>query len=122
MDDKDAQKQARRAKLPIWAQDEIAFLERRLAEKVAKIAELTTAPEGSNASIDPLSCHPVPIKRNPTIRFELDGGCYLETRFDGRKLVVHGNGPTFEHRFVVLPEVSNSVAIQFMTPEGGEHG
>jgi hypothetical protein len=114
---------ARLHKLPQWASALIRDQERRITDLGSQVESLTAEkPQGSNAVVNPYSAQSVMhLPRNPTVQFRrlVDDGslhatAYLEVRFDGRGLEIHGQGMRHDDALVVRPQVSNAVRIDFV--------
>lgn len=107
------------AKQALWIQDEIAKLELRLAELEDAYQRATTPPQDSNATLDPYSDFARSLPANPMIRHLIDdGNGYLETKFDGKKLTIRGISNSVFDDFLVVPSLSNEIAIEFRRKDG----
>lgn len=109
----------RLAKQPLWVQDEVSRLERRLAELEDAYERATTPPQDSNATLDPYSDFARSLPANPMIRHLIDdGNGYLETKFDGRKLTIRGVSNSVFDDFLIVPSLSNEIVIEFRRNNG----
>lgn len=79
------EKDEREAKLPVWAQNQLITMRRRVrnAEVTAAAARLATAPDESDAVLDPYGEN-IGLGKDPKVQFRLNG---LDHEWIGVKLV-----------------------------------
>lgn len=70
--------QDRESKLPIWAQDLIADLRRKIESQAREIAELQWNNPDSDTFLEPRTAPAQPLPRGSTIRFQLGGEGYRQ--------------------------------------------
>jgi hypothetical protein len=102
-------------KAPRWAQDEISYLKRRLAEAQDRIAVLSEGPADSSVLVPGAGYPDRLLGRDPVIRFLLDGG-YIEVQHDRENreyLIVRSCGDTQKTSgLAIQPSVSNAVRVR----------
>lgn len=103
------------AKLPVWAQDYIHLLERRVVELNAQLLVASAGPEDSNVLIRD-HVHPDrPLGRNVPVRFNLPDGSYVEVEHARDELgtvLVRASGSGRRGAISVLPSTSNAVKLR----------
>lgn len=106
----------REARLPKWAQDELATLRRRLSEAEASAEEalLATSPETSLAVVNPWDKIPIGLGSSPYLRVRFFVGPepsqdldYIDVGLRNGRLELMGQRP-----FSVLPGSSNRVEVE----------
>jgi hypothetical protein len=80
--------QDRETRLPVWAQDVLADLRRKLADAEAArdAALLATDPAGSDAVLNPYADLPIGLGRETLVRFPLDRDDWLDVRRAGKSM------------------------------------
>src|SRR5579872_5677056 len=109
MEDRD-----RIAKLPVWAQDEIYRLERKLEEMTAHAEKLSAGPEDSNVRIRDYVYADRPLGRNVPVDFMLPDG-YVQvshSKHDDDALEIKVVGSGRKHSVSVTPQTSNSFKVR----------
>lgn len=99
------------ARLPKYARDRIAYLERDLEAAREKIQE---GPQVSTATLDPYhDTNRRELGRDTHIQFRSDNGARYDLRHNAERdtLKISGNGQHYADVFVVLPDVSNGVIL-----------
>jgi plasmid stabilization system protein ParE len=99
------------AKLPVYAQDEIAVSRRYIDELEAELAALVAPDHSVTTHADPHADRPKPIGDNPTVRHRLADGSEVEMQCQPHKVTVSANGASFHQRMTIVPQVSNVVDI-----------
>jgi hypothetical protein len=106
-------------KLPQWAQRHIERLQRNMAQMEADVAMIVGATP-SAVEVDPhriLRDKDRPrlfLPENYSVRFVVDGG-NIDVRLKDGEVVIWGDGHNSD--FIVIPQVSNVVAVRFERPE-----
>jgi hypothetical protein len=98
-------------RLPKWAQDELARLDREVAYLKGKLA---VGPEDSDTFADPFASAPRPLGRGTRIRFtpkDAERAHFDVTLQDDGSLEVHA-----DYMLAVIPQASNMIELRRVTP------
>lgn len=104
---------ARLAKLPKWAQQELASQEATIRHLRGRLA---VGPEESNAFLDPYAEPPRPLGRNPVIEFgdrdQDHGNRDMTVRWKDGELIINGMAPSHDSYLAVFPVSGNQVMVK----------
>jgi hypothetical protein len=101
----------RLSKLPVYAQDEIILLRRRVDELTTELEQLLTPDHAVTTHSDPYADRPKPIGDNPVVRHRLADGSEIEMTFHPHKVTVRASGGSFHQQMVIVPQASNVVDV-----------